>query len=393
MLFWCLLLLVTAACQTAPALVAPLNAPDSGYLTYRHPTGVFTIRLPSDWSIRDVSRESAVRVEFSPPGNSGLPLSVYVVNTGSVLDTPTLLNGINTYQSAFNGNPALYTEISRNAQGDGSWRLVGVRQTPIGLRQINTFFEADKAFLTVIEADLTDLSPERLTQTQTVINTYRVDTSAVLNAGAVAAIPADAIQNSASGSILFTSLFDWTDNTGGWNINGLLTNQSSAPIEAIRITAQLYDTAGRVLAEQANVVPNDVLLVNDTVPFTVRFRTGKPAQAIRYEIQASARGADYNLQNYLAPEQFIKGNEKATYNAQGFLSVSGDIVNAAKQPAKFIRVTVTVFDDQNQVVGVESAFAEKSELLPGDVTRYEVTFFQLAGSANRFLTKVEGRSN
>lgn len=387
------LLLWAVSCQSGTVvLVATPVAPDGGFHTYRHPSGAFTIRLPSDWAVRDVSRDNAVRVEFSPPANEGLPLSVFVVNTGQVLDTGTLLRLIDEYQATFNGNHDLYTETGRNAQGDGSWRVIGVRVTPIGTRQLNTFIQADKTFLSALEADITNATPARLDQLRAVINTFRADPSAVLNTSAVSAQPTPGA-NTASGSILFDGLLDWSDSTGGWNINGQLTNNATSAVEAVRITALLYDGEGRILAEQPDVIPNEVIAGGGSAPFTIRFRSGKPAQAVRYELQASARNADYNLPNYVAPENFVKGNETATYNAQGFLTIGGDVVNGTKQLAKFIRVTVTVFDDQGRVVGAESAFVQKPELLPGEVSKYEVTFFQLAGSAVRFLTKVEGRVN
>ncbi len=381
---------LTACTSGSGVAVAPVNALDTGYHTYRHPSGAFSLRLPADWSVRDVSHDNTIQVEFSPPGNAGLPLSIYVINTGSVLDTGALLNTINKYQSVFNGNPDVYTELSRTAQGDGSWRLVGIRQTPIGSRELNTFVQADKSFLSAIEADLTDVQDARLSQLRTVINTFRVETAAAV--GAASLNGASTGENTAAGSITFSGLLDYTDSTGGFNINGELTNQGTYAVEAVRVTALLYDTGGRLLAEQPDIVPNEIIPTGDRVPFRLQFRGGKPPQAVRYELQASARSAEYNAATYLPPENFIKGNEKATYNAQGFLSIGGDVVNGAQQPAKFIRVTITVYDEQDRVVGAESGFVERPELLPGEVSKYEVTFYQLAGNANRFVTKVEGRT-
>ena len=36
-------------------VVATPPPPDAGFHTYRHPTGVFTLRLPPGWSVRDLS--------------------------------------------------------------------------------------------------------------------------------------------------------------------------------------------------------------------------------------------------------------------------------------------------------------------------------------------------
>ncbi len=391
-LFYAALIGLTA-CQSSPTvLVATPVPPDLSFHTYRHPSSAFQIRLPADWSIRDVSRSDSVRVEFSPPGNSGLPMTVYVVNTGSVLDAPSLLDAINKYQSVVNGDASVYTEVTRNAQGDGSWRLAGVRQTSIGPRQLNTFLQADKSFLTAIEVDITGADETRLNLFRTIINTYRADPNAVLTASTLSNAPNPSV-NTSSGSISFSGMFAWTDSSGSFNINGELGNTSGTALEAVRITALLYDADNRILAEQGDVIASEVVQANDSASFSIHFRAGKPSQVVRYELQASARNAEYNLQNYLAPDSFIKGNEKASYNAGGFLVVSGDVVNGTKGRAQAIRVTVTVRDELQRIVGTESAFVEKSDLLPGESSHYEVTFYQLAGNAARFVTKIEGRTS
>ncbi len=387
-----MLMFILVACQASPVILVATPIPaDSSYHTYHHPSGAFTIRLPADWSIRDVSSGEAVRVEFSPPGNQGLPLTVYVVNTGKVLDAGALLNAINTYQAAVNGDAAVYHELSRNAQGDGSWRLIGIRQTPIGPRQLNTFLQADKAFLSALEADITDADETRLSQLRSIINTYRADPTVTLTAAHIEALPGVGV-NTSSGTLSFGGLLSWTDSEGAFNINGELTNNSSDGLEAVRVTAQMVDAKGDVIAEQGDVIDARVLAAGEAAPFSIRFRNGKPSGAVRYELQASARGAQYNLSGYLGPDSFLKGNEIANYDRSGYFVVSGDVVNQIKQPAHAVRVTVTVYDAEQRVVASQSEFVEKSDLLPGESSHYAVTFYQLAGNAARFVTKIDGQS-
>lgn len=382
---------ITACDSTPVVLVATPVPPDANFRTYRHTSGVFSIRLPADWSVRDVSQGNAVRVEFSPPGNSGLPLTVYVLNTGTVLTTSSLLDYVERYQQIVNGDATTYHEISRNAQGDGSWRLVGVRQTPIGPRQLNTFVQADGAFLTAIEADLTGYTAGQLQTMRAVINTVRVDPTAVIGSSDIRP-PQESASASAAGVLAFSGLYTWTNPGGNFIVNGQVTNQSGAALEAIVITATLYDAQDNALAEQQSVAPVEVLYDRATAPFTIRFRGGKPSQAVRYELQAAARHAEYTLQSYLGDDKFIKGNDRAQYNAAGFLTVSGDVVNQTQNAAYFVKAIVTVLDDQGRVVALDSVFLNKSPLLPGDVARFEVTFPELGGSAIRYLIAIEGRS-
>jgi hypothetical protein len=388
-----LVLLLATACDSGPVVVVatPLP-PDTNFRTYQHPSTVFSIRLPSDWAVRDVSLEGLVRTEFSPPASTGLPLTVYALNTGAAISTAGLLDAIDRYQQVINGDPAKYAELSRSAQGDGSWRIAGVRQTPIGSRQINTFLQASGAFLVALETDITDLSEGQLGTLRTVINTLRVNPAAAIATGDLqVALEQAASSSDTTGDLYFSALFAWVNPSGQFIINGQVTNQGNQALEAIRVNALLYDAANTLLAEQANIVPVEALLPGQTTPFTVRFRAGKPPQTFRYELNAAARNAEFSLNNRLADDQFIHGNEVATYNTNNFLVVSGDIVNRTQIPAYFVKAIVAVYDEQGRVVATDSAFLAKSTLLPGEVSRFEVTFPELGGSVIRYSVIIEGK--
>jgi hypothetical protein len=387
------LIVILAACESGPVVVVATPVPpDGNFRTYRHPSGVFSLRLPPDWSVRDVTQGGMVRVEFSPPNNSGLPLTVLVVNTGRVLTASDLLDSINQYQGTINGNPDIYHELARNAQGDGSWRLVGVRQTPIGPRELNTFLQVDRVYLSAVEVDVTDLDDNAIQQRRLVLNTFRVNAAVEITTSQLQP-PAEAGVPVSSGVLQFTGLYEWINPQGAYIINGQVTNVSGGPLEAIRVVAILFDAQGNTLVEQPNIIPLDVLDNNEAASFSIRFNSGKPSQAVRYELEAAARNADYAIAGHLSTDNFVRGNEKATYNAAGLLVVSGDVVNATQNPAYFIKVFVTIVDEQQRVVASENVFLTKPDLLPGEAAHFEVTFFELGGSAARYLISVEGKSN
>ncbi|PJF36288.1 MAG: hypothetical protein CUN49_06200 [Candidatus Thermofonsia Clade 1 bacterium] len=382
------LLLSLSACNGAPGvLIATPLPPDADFRTYRHPSGVFTLRLPPEWSVRDVSDANAVRAEFSAPNANSLPLSVYILNSGTPLSATALIEQLDRYLQIAHGSA--YREVNRSAQGDGSWRVVGVRQTGIGERVLNTFVQADGTFLSVIEADVTDLDEAALRTLRAVINTLRVDPNAALRISDLNQAPE--VPVAAVGSLLFSALHSWTAPNGDFIINGMLTNAAGAPLEAIRVTALLYDANDTVLSEQANVLSAEILMPNASAPFSIRFRGGKPSRAVRYELRSAARHAEFALQNYLGEEAFIRGNEIARYNANGFLTVSGDIVNQTQGAANFVKIIVAVLDDQGRVVATDSTFLNRPVLLPGEAARFEIVFPELGGSAIRYVISVEGK--
>lgn len=387
---FCLLGASLAACNTQPAIVvATPQPPDANFRRYEHPSGVFSLRLPADWSVRDVSRDAALRVEFSPPNNTGLPLTVYAFNTGAVLGTAELLNAVDNYQKTVNRDLTQYQEVSRTAQGDGSWRVIGVRQTPIGQRAINTFIQGDGAYFSAIEADVTGLTAAQLETLRAVINTYRVNTKAAITASTLVA-PAEA-NAAATGVITFGNLYTWSNPQGAFIINGMITNTATTALEAIVLTAQIFDAAGTVVAEQQEVLTSDVLSPGGNAAFSIRFRSGKPSQTQRYEIRANARYAEFAVRGFLGDESFLRGNDIATYNADGFLTVTGDVVNKTQGLARFIKAVVTVFDEQGNVVATETTFLTKADLLPGESSRFQVVFFELGGNAARYEVHIEGK--
>jgi hypothetical protein len=383
--------LLLAGCNPDPVVVVATAVPlDANFRVYQHPTGVFSLRLPPNWSVRDVSQGNAIRVEFSPPNNAGLPLSVYMINTGTVMDTSELLNAIEQYQKVVNSDPSKYVEVSRNAQGDGSWRIAGIRHTPIGTRQLNTFIQADKTYLSAIEIDLTDLTSAQLETILTIVNTFRVNANAAVNVSSlqVSANSAD----TTTGALEFSGMYAWTNPQGVFIINGLVKNTSLNPMEAIRVTALLFDSQDNVLVEQPEVIAIEVLEAGTTTPFSIRFRSGKPSQTVRYELRSAGRYAEAAVKTYLNKDNFISGNLEAKYNADGYLTVSGDVVNKTQGLAKFIKVIVAVKNDQEQVVATENVFLSKPDLLPGESSKFEVVFYELGGQAARFDWWIEGKS-
>lgn len=385
-----LIALLLGACTSSPVVLVATAVPlDANFRTYTHPSAVFTVRLPQDWSVRDVSPRDAVRVEFSPPGNTGLPLTFYIINRGEAITAAALLDSLDQYQAVFN-DAATFTETSRLAQGDGSWRVTGLRQTAIGTRALNTFIQADGSFLTAIEVDVTNTDPARMAQLRSIINTYRVNTRATIARAELPSAP-DTINASAAGTLKFDGVFGFTGSGGTFIIYGQMTNTGLNALEAVRITAVFYDAQGNILGEQPDVAPVEVLYPGGATPFSVRFRSGRPQQAARFEVSAAGRTAEASLTTHIAPDQFLVANDAASYTVDGQLIVRADVVNKTDGIARFVKATVTVYDDSGRVVGVGSTYLTKRDLLPAEASGFEIVFFEVGGAAARYVVSVEGQ--
>ncbi len=372
-------------------MVATPVSPDAGFVTYRQSSGAFSLRMPPDWIAGELPDPNGVRIQFTDlEGEQAVTrLSVYVVNTGQPMTPEAFAQAANAYQPPEDLAAYGWQEFSRTDQRDGSRRITGVRTYPtIGPRSLNIFLQGDGAFFSAIEVDVTDASPALIDQLSAVVNTYRVNRDAELAVGTVQ--QAAASVTSYSGVIGFHGYLAWTDDDGVFHLTGEAVNTTPRPLEAVRLSGVLYDSQGRRLAEQSDILSVDVLGPGQGAPFDLRFEGGKPATAVRYELNVAGREADYALQTYYGPENFVIANDYADYNAQNNLVLRGELANVGPGVAEAVKVVAAIWDGQGHVVGAETIFVSKAQLVPQEAVAFEVPFYQLGGSAMTYTLTVLG---
>ncbi len=388
-----LLILGLAACMDGGGTAAPLvmvatRAPlDAGFQTYEHPSGVFSIRVPPQWIPDQLPFESGVRVQFTSVENNErvVRLTVAIINTGEPLTAEAFARAVQAYQPQEDGTWTATAPPA--AMSDGSVRLQGLRDYPtIGTRGYNIFLQGNGTYFSAIEVDVTGADGVMLQTLFAAVNTFRVNTNFPLEIGEVK--PASV--TSASGVLGFENYTHWEDSNGGFNITGEVTNLAAIPLEAIRLTAFLFDAQDNSLAERSTILAYDVLAPGESAPFRIRFDSGRPSITVRYEIQGAARAAEFSQASFYGSENFLIGDDRAFYNTNGFLTVAGLVQNNNSKLATSIRVLVAVVDEEGRVVAVQDTFINKDQLLPGEATSFEVTFDELGGNAYKYKILVQG---
>jgi hypothetical protein len=392
-----LLILILAGCDLNqnPAqplvVVATAPAPDAGFSTYEHPSGVFSIRIPPGWIPDQLPDQNGLRVQFTAIEEAArvVRLTIYVVNTGQPLTAEAFAQAVNAYQPPPDVAAIPWKPTSDpTAMTDGSVRLTGIRAYPLlGDRALNIFMQGNGSYFSVIEVDLTQASADQLQILMAAANTYQVNPNAVMNVGQVEA----AGLTSESGVIAFRSYTYWQDSQGGFNITGEVLNLTNDPFEAVRLTAYLFDSDGNQLAERSDLIPYDVIGGNEAAPFRIRFDTGRPSTAVRYEIHAAARSAAFTLQTFYGSSNFIISQDSAGYKS-GFLTVSGVVQNIGPKLTTNIKVIVTIKNSQDQVVATEASFLTQAQLLPGETAPFEVTLYDLGGEPLYYNIMVQGHA-
>lgn len=366
------------------------GALDTGFVTYRHDTDVFSIRLPPDWVSNKLPDDNGVRVEFSTleGDKSVVRLTVYVVNTGTPLTQETFLQMANAYQPPDDIASFQWEQLAGPIdQADGSRRITGVRYYPtVGARALNIFMQRNGPYFSVLEVDVTDIAPAQLTTVMTIINTFRVNDDVRIEEGDVAIGITSQV-----GNIGFGGYRHWEDDGGGFNITGYVINNQNIPIEAIRLTGILYDARGNQLTERSDILSQDVLQPNESASFRLRFEGGRPSTAVRYELHAAARTAEFSLNSYYGNENFDVVREEG-FNESGNFFVRGQITNIGSRLVQNVRVIVTVFDDEGNVVGSETLFITKDQLLPNEADVFDLVIYDLGAGAVRYDLRVIGEA-
>jgi hypothetical protein len=367
--------------------VATSVAPDAGFTTYQHQSGVFALRVPPNWVPNDLPDDSGIRVEFSnlEGDESIVRLTVYVVNTGAPMTREAFLQASTAYLpptdfANYNWQPL--TEPVDMA--DGSRRVIGVRDYPIiGPRVLNVFMQPNGRYFSVLEADVTDANPGTLDQLLAVVNTYQINTDIAIDQGEIAG------GVTSVGNIGFASYYHWADDDGGFNITGLVVNNQNQPVEAVRLTGYLFDTRGNRLGEESIILAQDVLTPEETAPFRLRFEAGRPTSAVRYELHAAARLTGAVARNFYGEENFDVQHD-AGYNDTGDLVVVGQLTNRGERLVNNPQVVVAVFDENGNVVATETQFTTKEQLLPTEIDGFEIVVYDIGGTPLRYELSVFG---
>lgn len=370
-----------------PALVDPTE-----FVTYVHSSGVFTLDLPPNWVVNDTSTDVSLTVAFSPPDSPEPLVGVYVASLNSLTATTAIeetgegldLQPIfDTYiQDFYVDNQQVVKDLRLDNQPDGSTRLTFITETLAGPRQQNDFVQVIGPYLVVMRITVPDDIALNRTLSR-VINTLYVNPAA---SWASASQASDDEQS--ADAVIFSNLNAWVDRNNGFTIAGQVQNNAPGPLEFVRITAQLFDDQNRVLFEQDDFVSSDLIKPGEYAPFSIVFSDGLPAGTVRYDINASARYADFTIQTFYGPENFALTSE-ANFDENGLLVISGVVRNEGSQVASLVKVIVTVFDSEQRVAGTDTTLVDQQRLAPGEVSDYSVVFVELGGTPNTFLVTAQ----
>lgn len=382
-----LLLTLTAsltACSGGAVVFAPTAAPpDASPARYAHPSGAFTIDVPRLWPVYEQYTTNLASASFSPPGSSGPLLTASVISLGQPIDTDTFISLIDRYQAQVRPDLGSYSEQHREALGDGSWRVTGLRLSAGGdTEQVNTFLTRQGSLFAVLDV-VVPAQPELAAALQAAVNTLRLPESTAL-------LPAD-LTTLASARPLPLSIVHvatWSTADGVFFITGEVANYGTETLTDVPIEAALLTPDGLSAAGAVDQVMGHGLPPGGFAPFSLRFGQGQPSLAQRFSLRLG--GPDW--QN--APGRTVYGadvlrwTDQSAFDAQGRLTVTGTVESSARAEVYNVRAVLTVFDSRQRVIG--AAWADVApQLVPGASADFALTVPDLGGEPVNYIVTVQ----
>lgn len=377
----CLLLL--SACTGGAVVFAPTPLPPELAPTqYQHPSGAFTVLVPGTWSLYEQQNALYAAASFSPP-NSDTPLvQMSVLNLPNTIDTDTVGELMTQYQSQFRPDAPRYTEQSREAMGDGSWRLTGLRTAPSGEpQQVNTFVQWRGNLLGIINVTLPADAALR-SQIQSLVNTFTLAESSSLPVSALATLT-----SAGQSQLEIINLNTWSSTEGVFYVTGEVTNHSTEAITEIPIRATLLSNTGAVVADSSSMVMGYAVESGGFAPFGIRFGEGQPLPATQYRVILG--GDDFVPQTTtVIGSPTLRWTDSTEFTPDGDLFILGNVENASASDVRAPRAIATVFDEQGRVIG--TGFTDiQNNLDAGESADFSILLSDLGGTPANYVVNVQ----
>lgn len=377
-------ILLLAGCSGGAVVFAPPPPPlDVSPLVYTQSAGVFSVSVPRNWSVYEQNTTVVASASFTPPGDNQPALQFVVMNTGEPANSSTLAALIDRYQQQIRPDVAYYSEVSRQAMGDGSWRISGIRHLHGGLSQpLNTFIQQSGTLLSIIQV-LVSNDVSRMTQLQQIINTFVVNSQAVLEAS-----DPKVLSYASLSDVEFLHIAAWTTPQNVFFITGEVANRGATQLTDIPVRAVLKSTDGVPIAEAVDTVMGYSLPAGSFAPFSLRFGQGQPALATTFELSLGNADWKPQLDRVVYGQDELKWQDQSSFEADGSMSIQGTVQNIGQKPVLAPRVVATIFDSSGNVIA--AGFVDLAAALnPSDVTDFRILVPEMGAQPANYIVNVQ----
>ncbi len=149
-----------------------------------------------------------------------------------------------------------------------------------------------------------------------------------------------------------------------YKIIGEVKNLSSQPMEFVKVVATLYDDSGKMTGSEFTYMYRDVIPAGEKAPFEISTDEWTGTTNYKLQVQGSSGNSPDIIPEILSHQSYENGN---------YYTIIGEVLNTADQPIGFVKVIATLYDDEDQVVGVDFTYAYLDAVSPQGKTPFELS--------------------
>lgn len=379
------IMLFVTGCSGGAVVFAPTPPPpDLSPLVYTHPGGAFSVAVPRTWTLHEQNTTVLASSAFSAPGDPEPSLRLSVIRLGQEIDSVALGELIDLYQRQARPDVQQYTEISRQAMGDGSWRMTGLRLTAGGeTQQVNTFIDQEGTFLGIIEVVVPDDSG-RSAALQQAVNTFAINPNSSLEPAEISVLTSATLTE-----LEFLHISTWASPAGVFFITGEVVNNSASLLTDIPVRAVLQATDSLPVAEAVDMVMGYGIPPGGYAPFSLRLGQGLSSQTTTYDLVLGSQEWESDNQRVIYGPDEMTWQEDFKLESDGALTISGSVTNTSSKTVRSPRAVATIFDSAGQVIA--AAFTDISgQLAPDQQAPFSLTARELGGQPANYILNIQG---
>jgi hypothetical protein len=167
---------------------------------------------------------------------------------------------------------------------------------------------------------------------------------------------------------------------------GFVTNTSPFAIDKPKITVILLDKSGNEVTTRVGFAEDDWLAPQAKSPVEVLIADPPAHDQLSFEVVA--RKADFTPEMASGLRLQVLEPPHVTFGKSWALS--GKVFNEGSKPARFVKVEVLAFDNDNRLIGLDTTYADGESLAPGASARFRAMPLY-AEAPLRFEYSVSGR--
>lgn len=179
--------------------------------------------------------------------------------------------------------------------------------------------------------------------------------------------------------------FHWTPVDSLWGM-GEVVNLSGEPAEEVEVQISLHDDQGQLLASGAAFTQLDILAPGGRAPFAVLFEA-PPTSFAQYQTRILS-GVPHTHLGPRYPNLTVEEGWGGWLDDKSY-QVKGTVHNTGDADAEQVAVVVTLYDEENHIVGARAVSIAADVFLAGAATPFEVTFTPF-GPVDRYDIQVQG---